>query len=152
MHHDLEDRLSALERVDEVGDELRKLRQLSELDVAAALNKVRFVLEKILQRVCLDHGVSWGKSDPTIESMVGPLVARSVLPKNIAIHVRTVQANASPGSHFQSDPLSPSHLVIAMLALVDFLHWYYGGRGLLPANVRRQSSAASRTPIAARPG
>jgi hypothetical protein len=55
--------------------------------------------------------------------MLGPLVAANVVPKSTAIHVRTIQAYASPGSHYQEQPLSVSHLNIAVQALIEFLGW-----------------------------
>jgi len=57
--------------------------------------------------------VGWGKAEPTLENMLGPLVAHGVIPRNIAVHLRTIQANASPGSHFQTDPLSDAHTYAA---------------------------------------
>jgi hypothetical protein len=55
--------------------------------------------------------------------MFGPLSAAGIIPKSIAIHVRTVQTNASPGSHYQESPLSASHVIIAQSALVELLEW-----------------------------
>ena len=128
----LDDRILRIETaIAEIGGELRKLRQLAGIDHGSALNKVRYVTEMVLRRLCEEHGVSWGKGDPTIESMVGPLVANGFVPRNVAIHVRTIQANASPGSHFQSDPLSNAHVQIAQLALIDLLEWHYRQRGQL---------------------
>jgi hypothetical protein len=56
--------------------------------------------------------------------MLGPLTASGFLPKNVAIHARTIQANTSPGSHFQSSALSEAHVAIAQRALLELLGWY----------------------------
>lgn len=57
--------------------------------------------------------------------MIGPLVAGGYIPKNVAIHVRTIQANSSAGSHYQEFELTKSHVTIAQSALIEFLNWYY---------------------------
>jgi hypothetical protein len=56
--------------------------------------------------------------------MIGPLTAEGVLPKSVAIHVRTVQANTSPGSHFQPSMLSEAHALIAEQALFELIEWF----------------------------
>jgi hypothetical protein len=104
--------------------ELRTLDTLLEIDTPSSLNKIRFIAEKVLHRLCTRNEVSWGNAEPTLERMVGPLVAGEYIPKNVAIHVRTIQGNASPGSHYQESALEPGHLNIAMAALVEFLRWY----------------------------
>ena len=48
--------------------------------------------------------------------MIGPLRKSNVVPKDIAVHVRTIQSNASPGSHYQERPLGPSHVQVSLLA------------------------------------
>jgi hypothetical protein len=129
---DADERLVLLEtRLADFKKDLVLLRALIEHDHAGALNKLRYVTEKVLHRLCREFDVSWGKGEPTLENMIGPLVARRVIPKNVAIHVRTVQTNASPGSHFQEDALDASHVHVAQLAFLDFLEWYYtsGDRG-----------------------
>lgn len=119
-------RLITLEtRVTELTSDLRVLRTLIDQDHASALNKIRYVTEKVLHRLCQEHAVSWGSSEPTVENMIGPLVAKKVIPRNVAIHVRTIQTNASPGSHFQETPLSATHVQVAQIALLDFLEWFY---------------------------
>ena len=55
----------------------------------------------------------------------GPLIANKIIPRPMAIHVRSIQTNSSPGSHFQEEALTSSHLEIAQMALVEFLEWYY---------------------------
>jgi tetratricopeptide (TPR) repeat protein len=119
-------RLRALEnRVEEIGEDLRVLRDLLDRDNQSALNKIRYVTEKVLHRLCSERGVSWGSAEPTVERMIGPLVAAKALPKGVALHVRTIQTHASPGSHYQEEPLSATHVHLAQLALVEFLEWYY---------------------------
>jgi tetratricopeptide (TPR) repeat protein len=105
-------------------DDLGRLRALAGFDSASALNKCRYISERVLRTLCDQTGTSWGKTEPTLENMLGPLVARGVIPKNIGVHLRTIQANASPGSHFQSEPLSDAHVFIAVVALLDVLEWY----------------------------
>src|SRR5947209_19348752 len=51
-------------------------------------------------------------SGPAIQ-VPGPLSATGSITKNIVLHVRTIQTNASPGSHPQDPPLSDSHATIA---------------------------------------
>jgi tetratricopeptide (TPR) repeat protein len=146
----IDDRILRIETtIAEIGGELRKLRQLAGIDHGSALNKVRYVTEMVLRRLCEERAVSWGKGDPTIESMVGPLVAHGCMPRNVSIHVRTIQANASPGSHFQSDPLSNAHVQIAQLALVDLLEWYYRQRGQLADAPDASGAQAPRPSVAA---
>lgn len=121
-----EERLKTLEtRVGDLASDLRVLRALVDQDHASALNKIRYVTEKVLHRLCQEHGVSWGTGEPTVENMIGPLIAKKVIPKNVAIHVRTIQTNASPGSHFQETPLTATHVQVAQMALLDFLEWFY---------------------------
>jgi serine/threonine protein kinase len=106
-----------------VAADLRALQQIPKEDVHAALNKVRYVTEKVLHHLCKRNSISWGQAEPTLERMYGSLVGGRVIPKNIGIHVRTIQANASPGSHFQESALTESHLKIAQSALEMFLDW-----------------------------
>jgi tetratricopeptide (TPR) repeat protein len=121
-----EDRLRTLEtRVGELSSDLRVLRTLVEQDHASALNKIRYVTEKVLHELCKRESVTWGNSEPTVENMIGPLIAKKVIPKNVALHVRTIQTNASPGSHFQESPLTATHVQLAQIALIDVLEWYY---------------------------
>lgn len=140
-----EDRLRTLEtQVEELSADLRVLRTLVEQDAASALNKIRYVTEKVLHKLCSEHGVSWGNGEPTVENMIGPLIAKKVIPKNVAIHVRTVQTNASPGSHFQETPLTATHVQVAQIALLDFLEWFY--------KVEASTTPAKSTSKSKRPG
>lgn len=123
-----EDRLRDLEQqVVELSADLRVLRGLVAQDHASALNKIRYVTEKVLHGLCTKHGTSWGKQEPTLENMIGPLIANKLIPKNAAVHVRTIQTNASPGSHFQEDALTATHVQVAQIALLELLEWYYQG-------------------------
>lgn len=124
MTRGVTERLTRLERAtDQLASDLRTLRQLAIQDHASALNKIRYLTEKVLHRLCSEHHVSWGEREPTLENMIGPLVAHGVVPRNVALHVRTIQSNASPGSHYQAQPLSVAHVEIATLALIEFLEW-----------------------------
>lgn len=118
--------------------ELWCLQRLMSVDVPSVLNKIRFITEKVLYGLCLRSGVSWGQGEPTLERMLGPLVAAGVLPKSVAIHVRTVQTNTSPGSHYQECSLSRSHVEIALFALFELLEWL---TTLAPGNVVKQPVA-----------
>jgi hypothetical protein len=123
---DTDIRLQRLEaELDDLRGDLGVLRKLMEQDHGSALNKIRYVTEKVLHQLCVQHDVSWGKSEPTLECMIGPLIASKVIPKNVAIHVRTVQTNASPGSHFQETPLGGTHVAVAQMALLEFLEWHH---------------------------
>src|SRR5437016_3639102 len=96
----LEKRIVRLEAsLDEVASDLKLLRGYLASDPHGALNKARYITEGVLHRLCKEHGVTWGKGEPTLENMLGPLVAAGVVPKNVGIHLRTIQSNASPGSH-----------------------------------------------------
>jgi hypothetical protein len=111
------------ERLPALAGDLEILEQLVDRDVPSALNKVRFITEKILYHLCVRGDVTWGRAKPTLERMVGPLVSAGVVPKNIAIYIRIIQANASPGSHYQETPLSDANVRIARDALLEFLEW-----------------------------
>ena len=146
------------ETVNEMRSELRTLRVLMQTDHPSALNKIRFITEKILSQMCKDHAVTWGKAEPTLENMIGPLVAAGCIPKDIAIFVRNIQSNTSPGSHFQESPLSAPHVQIAQMALVEFLEWYYGrrdpslsthGRQIIQADANTKKRPAWLIPAAA---
>jgi hypothetical protein len=118
------DRLRELQvRRSALADDLRELGELMRISVPSALNKVRYITEKELHRLCRRDGVSWGQGEPTLERMIGPLVATGSVPKDVATHIRTIQTNASPGSHYQESALSRSHLDIAMQAMVELLDW-----------------------------
>ena len=112
---------------------------------------MRYVTEKVLHRLCSSHGVTWGKGEPTLERMIGPLLAQGVIPKNIGIHVRTIQTNASPGSHYQESSLSSAHVQVAQIALLDFLEWFYVQQehGELPA-LPQQTAPSPATPAVRR--
>src|SRR5262249_37591714 len=62
------------------------------ISVPSALNKIRFIAEKVLWQVCDCEGLSWGQGEPTLERMIGPLVAAAWVPRSVATHLRTVQA------------------------------------------------------------
>lgn len=109
----------------DLAEDLNALEALLGVDVPSSLNKIRFITEKVLQGLCRSKGISWGQAEPTLERMIGPLVAADCIPKNVALYVRTVQMNTSPGSHYQESPLSESHVVIAQNALVEFLEWHW---------------------------
>jgi hypothetical protein len=118
-------RLTVLQQaIPDVSEDLRALEQVSGVDVPSSLNKVRYIAEKVLHRLCARGKVGWGEAAPTLERMLGPLVAKGCLPKNMAIHARTIQANTSPGSHYQEAALSASHAVIAQQALLALLEWF----------------------------
>jgi tetratricopeptide (TPR) repeat protein len=141
-----EDRLRLLElHVADLSADLRVLRGLIAQDHASALNKIRYVTEKVLHGLCAKHQVSWGTKEPTLENMIGPLIAAKVIPKNIAVHVRTIQTNASPGSHFQEDALSATHVQVAQIALLELLEWSYGD------DTRAAASALPRADVRGRP-
>jgi hypothetical protein len=111
-------------KVQDLTGDLEALEALLEVDIPSSLNKIRFITEKVLQALCKSKGVSWGQAEPTLERMIGPLVAANCVPKSIAVHVRTIQMNTSPGSHYQESALSQSHVAIAQNALLEFLEWY----------------------------
>lgn len=104
--------------------ELAKLGQLIPIDPSAALNKMRFIAEGVLVGMCRANGLAWKGGRPTIDRMVPPLEDAGVVPNQIGAHLRTVQVNASPGSHYQDEALSYQHVDIALPALVAFLRWY----------------------------
>jgi len=108
----------------DVADEIQSLEHLLRVDVPSSLNKIRFITEKVLHRLCVQHETTWGQAEPTLERMLGPLVSHGVIPKNVAVHVRTIQMNASPGSHYQESALTRTHAIIAQQALIEFLEWY----------------------------
>jgi hypothetical protein len=112
--------------LEDFSDDLLALETLLAVDVPSSLNKIRYITEKVLRRLCTDRDVAWGSGDPTLERMIGPLICRDSIPKNVAIHVRTIQTNTSPGSHYQEEQLTDSHVIIAASALEEFLRWYHG--------------------------
>jgi hypothetical protein len=103
--------------------DLEDIEQLADICIPSALNKIRYLTEKVLLLLCRNNKIAWGQAEPTLERMMGPLVAANIVPKNTAIHLRTIQSNASPGSHYQESPLSRGHLNIASQALVEVLEW-----------------------------
>jgi hypothetical protein len=111
-------------RLRDLRKDLETLESLVDVDVPSSLNKIRFVTEKVLYKLCITKGTSWGQGEPTLERMIGPLLAGDHIPKSIGIHIRTIQTNTSPGSHYQESSLSPSHVRIAQDALIEFLWWY----------------------------
>jgi hypothetical protein len=107
-----------------MAEDLGALEMLLSVDVPASLNKMRYIVEKALLELCAWKSIDWGQAEPTLERMIGPLVAAGCIPRNIAIHVRTIQTNASPGSHYQESAMSNSHVTIALSALTAFLNWF----------------------------
>jgi len=101
---------------------LKRLVQLQ--DTPALLNKIRYITERILYTLCKQHEISWGKGEPRMDRMLGPLRAAKILPAPIFAHFRTIQNLSNPGSHFQEDQLNDSHTEIAQLALLEVLEWY----------------------------
>ena len=139
---DLESKLALVEA------DLRLLREFLHRDSPSTLNKVRYVTESVLHELCVTHGISWGTSEPTLENMIGPLVANKVLPRHIALHVRSIQTNASPGSHYQEEALTPAHVDIAVRALIEFLEWFHGqGRADSVPDVAARRPATRRIAI-----
>lgn len=108
--------------------DIQVLKQLIEVDVPSALNKTRYITERLLHELCERESVAWGDKEPTLERMIGPLVSKNKLPKNIAVHIRTIQSYTSPGSHYQKSALSETHSVIALQALVEVLEWFLGAQ------------------------
>ena len=106
-------------------EDLLALENVLGVDIPSSLNKIRYITEKVLHRLCTAKKIPWGQGEPTVERMIGPLVAAKAIDKDVAVHVRTIQTNTSPGSHYQEVPLSSSHATIAASALVEFLRWYH---------------------------
>jgi Tfp pilus assembly protein PilF len=143
---DVDARLKQLEaEVKYLSADIEVLRALLERDHQSALNKMRYVTEKVLHRLCRQHSLAWGSGEPTLENMIGPLVAKRVIPKSVAIHVRTVQTNTSPGSHYQESPLGATHVKVAQMALIDFLEWYHSGNDGSPPGAKELATAPSAT-------
>jgi hypothetical protein len=107
-------------------DDLQSLEKLLRVDVPSPLNKIRYITEKVLLTLCRGRGVSWGQAEPTLENMIGPLIHRGVVPRNVAVHVQTIKTNASPGSHYQESALTDSHVKVAQIALLEVLEWFEG--------------------------
>lgn len=107
-------------RLQDLRKDLDALESLVEIDIPGSLNKIRFVTEKVLHKLCTAQNLSWGHAEPTLERMIGPLLANGSIPRNIGIHVRTIQSNANPGSHYQEATLGQSHLQIAETVLLSF--------------------------------
>jgi transcriptional regulator with XRE-family HTH domain len=122
-------------RLPDFAADLEALETLLAVDAQSPLNKLRYITEKVLRGLCADRGVSWGKGEPTLENMIGPLKAGGHIPDDVAVHVRALQTVASPGSHFQTAPLSGAHVEIGLVALGAVLRWY---AGLTPASLARQ--------------
>jgi hypothetical protein len=114
-------------RLPALGHEISTLKELVRIDRGGALNLMRRMAEQILHTLCRRHGVAWGRGEPTLENMLGPLGAAKAIPKNIVIHLRTVQSNTSPGSHFQEQPLTGAHVEIARQALAEVMEWFAVG-------------------------
>jgi hypothetical protein len=122
------DRLHALrKRLSSVAGDLQSLETLMPVDIPSSLNKMRFITEKVLHELCVRKNVGWGQAEPTLERMIGPLLAGGFIPKNVVIYVRIIQVNVSPGSHYQESALSQANVKIARDALVEFLEWVASG-------------------------
>jgi len=111
-------------RLPDFAADLAALGQLVRIDHGSALNKMRTITERVLHSLCQRGGVGWGQGEPTLERMIGPLLSAGVVPRSVGIHVRTVQTNASPGSHYQESALTGSHVEIARAALAEVLAWF----------------------------
>lgn len=105
----------------ELATDLRKIEQLAPLDVQSSLNLIRRICEAHLLALCKRTETSWGDAQPTLERMIGPLIAKKHVPSGIAAHVRTVQAITSPASHHQADEFGGDHLDVAVRALLNVL-------------------------------
>jgi two-component system response regulator AtoC len=103
--------------------DLANLERAMPGDIPGSLYKIRYLTERILRQLCSQQHVSWGKDEPTLGSMIGPLIFSGCVPRNMSIHVRTIQTIANAGAHFQESPLSERHLAIALAALIPFLQW-----------------------------
>lgn len=123
---DIESKLQHFEQqLQQLAEDLDVLQQLNSIkDTNTQLNKIRYISEAILHNLCMEHNIGWGKAEPTLERMVGPLRAANILPSPIVSLFRSIQSTTSPGSHYQKDKLTDSHSQIALLALVDILEWY----------------------------
>ncbi|MCF7859602.1 MAG: hypothetical protein K9N07_09845 [Candidatus Cloacimonetes bacterium] len=122
----IEQRLQLLEqKLDGFESDIRLLCTLSRQDEHSALNKIRYITEKVLRMLCIENNISWGEAEPTLERMIGPLIKNGIIPKNISIHVRSIQNYSNPGSHFQEISLSSRHLEIGQMALIEFLEWFF---------------------------
>lgn len=109
----------------EFQDDLQSLERIVQIkDTNAFLNKIRYITEGILLELSKKHEVSWGRGDPRMDKMLGPLRAAKVLPAPVYAHFRTIQNLTNPGSHFQEQQLNESHSEIAQLALIETLEWY----------------------------
>jgi WD40 repeat protein/transcriptional regulator with XRE-family HTH domain len=113
-------------RLPDFAGDLEALETLLAVDVQSPLNKIRYITEKVLSGLCADRGVSWGPKKPTLENMIGPLLAAGHIPDDVAVHIRALQTVASPGSHFLTSPLSVSHVEIGLVALCEVLRWHAG--------------------------
>jgi hypothetical protein len=118
--------------------------------VSSALHKIRLITEKVLHQLCTARGVSWGDAEPTLERMLGPLVAARALPRQVATHVRAIQSYTSPGSHFQETPFTEAHLSVARTALDHFLKWHQAPGKRRPAptpSIAEPAPAAPPAPL-----
>jgi hypothetical protein len=136
-------------RLQDLRKDLETLESLVSVDVPSSLNKIRFVTEKVLYKLCVTKGTSWGQGEPSLERMIGPLLAGNHIPKSVGIHIRTIQTNTSPGSHYQESSLSPSHVRIAQDALIEFLWWYLSwAQGPIEVLAEQDEGMPAKTAIA----
>lgn len=137
-------------KLPDLDDDLRLLADLYEQSGASArestLAKARTIVDKVLKALCEKHDVSWGKQNPTIENMIGPLVAAKVIPGLIAAHVRTVQSYGNLAAH--GEAVTAEHVELGVKALVAFLQWHAGDAPETPVPLPRATVRSRRVPIA----
>jgi hypothetical protein len=133
---------SQLKGLAEFSEDIRALERL-ETDFPSCLNKIRFITEKVLYKLCAAQSITWGQGEPTLERMIGPLLAAGAVPKNVGVHLRTIQTNTSPGSHYQESPLSETHVNIAKISLFEVLKWFGKSRSGPPSLSSNITSSSS---------
>lgn len=145
--NDLVKRLELFEqKLNHFSHDLAVLQQLHHInDPQAQLNKIRYISEGILQTLCKENEVSWGKAEPTLERMIGPLRAADIIPAPIASHLRSIQSTTSPGSHYQEDKLNSTHAQIATMALIELLEWYLQEYKNTPISSTESPSVVAKT-------
>ena len=58
-----------------LSEDIEALIKILDVDTTSALNKMRFITEKLLLTHARQAQVAWGDSEPTLERLIGPLVA-----------------------------------------------------------------------------
>ncbi|MFC1852962.1 hypothetical protein ACFL27_22415 [candidate division CSSED10-310 bacterium] len=85
----LQHRLENLEKkLTDFEQDITVLRTLVDQDEPSALNKIRYIIEKALYNLSQKNDISWGKGEPTLENMIGPLIKNQIIPKDVATHIR----------------------------------------------------------------